>query len=138
MKLFFLILLACAFFFYGCPGECSSDGYDEVHIVSTVELDTIVSNISSYESCFEKPFCYQFKIKEDYADSVQLNAFAFDDTLQYLIKHKKWSDIYIVVDTIPIESCKDSHWLAWRGYGHYGTETKRFFSCVFFYEPSCD
>ena len=108
MRLNFLILLACAFFFYGCPGECSSDGYDEVHIVSTVELDTIVSNISSYESCFEKPFCYQFKIKEDYADSVQLNAFAFDDTLQYLIKHKKWSDIYIVVDTIPIESCKHS------------------------------
>ena len=138
MKLFFLILLDCAFLFYGFLGECSSDGYDVVEIVSTIELDTIVSNISPYESCYEKPFCYRLKIKEDNADSVQLKAFAFDDSLQYLIEHKKWSDIYIVVDTIPIESCKDSHWLAKSGYGHYGAETKRFFSCVFFYEPSCE
>ena len=137
MKFYFLIAVACAFYFWGCPTECSGDGYDEVEIVSMVELDTIVSNISSFESCYEKPFCYRLKMRENDADSVQLRAFAFDDTLQYLIEHKKQSDIYIVVDTIPIESCKDSHWLAKSGYGHYKVETGRFFSCVFFYEPTC-
>ena len=89
MKFYFLIAVACAFCFWGCPTECSGDGYDEVEIVSMVELDTIVSNISSFESCYEKPFCYRLKMRENDADSVQLRAFAFDDTLQYLIKHKK-------------------------------------------------
>lgn len=137
MKISFLILVVCAFFFYGCPGECTSDGYDEVQIVSTVELDSVISNISPYETCSETPFCYQLKTEENKKDSIEVEVFSLNDSLRYLIEHINLNDIYIVIDTIPIVSCKKSHWLAERGDGHYRVETKRLYSCVFFYEPTC-
>ena len=135
MKL--LILLLLCFFFSGCPRDCSSDGYDYIRLISTIKFDAVTSGETFQNGCFEKPFCYEAKVEEKSTDSMLIVVISKEDTLHYLINRKKLSDAYIVVDTIPIGSCRSVHWLAERGTGHYRVDSKRLYSCVFFYEPSC-
>ena len=137
MKIVISFLIVFLFFFVGCTEDCDSGGYDYIRLISTIELDGVASEVTFQKGCFEKPYCYEAKVDEKSMDSTSIIAISVKDTLHYLVDRKKWSDVYIVVDTIPIESCRSVHWLADRGTGHYRVDSKRLYSCVFFYEPSC-
>ena len=139
MKALIPLLVVCSLIFCGCPGDCETDGFDQYDIISNVKLDITSSGALFNKECWEKPFCYEALIKEDNSDSVFIKAMALDDTLSYSIAHQKYQDVYIVIDTIPIPSCKSSNWLAEHGgYGHYSVVSKHLYSCVFFFEPSCE
>lgn len=138
MKTWITIFIVCSFIFYGCSGECEGDGYDYVRLISTVESDSVVSEKAFLSNCFEKPFCYEAKVEEKSADSMNVVFISKKDTLSHFIARQKGRDVYVVVDTIPIPSCQSVHWLAERGNGHYRVDSKRLYSCVFSYEPSCE
>lgn len=118
-------------------GECTVNDNDEIILVSTIVFDSIVSNETFQNDCKNKS-CYKAQIEKNRSDLVQIDVFSREDSLSYKIEHKKWSNVYIVIDSIPAKSCASSYWLADREYGHYRVESNRLFSCVFYFEPSCE
>lgn len=133
----FLVFLFFCVFLYGCLGECTVNDNDEIILVSTIVFDSTVSNETFQNDCKNKS-CYKAQIEKNRSDLVQIDVFSREDSLSYKIEHKKWSNVYIVIDSIPAKSCASSYWLADRGYGHYRVESNRLFSCVFYFEPSCE
>ena len=132
-----IILMTAAALFVACDAGCS-DTEEYLEIKSVVAIDTILSNRLSYSNCSsDKCTSYEIPFQHGYKDTVSLSVVVLDDTLDYVVSGKDLNNTYIVIDTVETPCDSSYSIISERGSDHYRVDSKRLYSCVFYFEPGC-
>lgn len=101
-------------------------------------IDTILSNRHSYSNCSsDKCSSYEIPFQNGYKDTISLSVVVLGDTLDYVVGGKDLNNTYIVIDSVETPCDSSYSIISKRGSGHYRVDSKRLYSCVFYFEPSC-
>lgn len=124
--------------FYTACDNCSGGFEERIEIKSVAEIDTILSNRHFYSDCIsEKCNSYEAPFQNGYKDTISLSVVVLGDTLDYVVSGKDMNNAYIVIDTVETPCDSSYSIISKRGSDHYRVNSKRLYSCVFYFEPSC-
>jgi len=131
------VLMAAAARLVACDAGCP-DTEEYLEIKSVVTIDTILSNRHSYSNCSsDKCTSYEIPFQHGYKDTISLSVVVLGDTLDYVVSGKDLNNTYIVVDTVETPCDSSYRTISERGSDHYRVDSKRLYSCVFYFEPGC-
>lgn len=131
------VLMVAAAQLVACDAGCP-DTEEYLEIKSVVTIDTILSNRLSYSNCSsDKCTSYEIPFQHGYKDTVSLSVVVLDDTLDYVVSGKDLNNTYIVIDTVETPCDSSYSIISERGSDHYRVDSKRLYSCVFYFEPGC-
>ena len=131
------VLMVAAAQLVACDAGCP-DTEEYLKIKSVVTIDTILSNRLSYSNCSsDKCTSYEIPFQHGYKDTVSLSVVVLDDTLDYVVSGKDLNNTYIVIDTVETPCDSSYSIISERGSDHYRVDSKRLYSCVFYFEPGC-
>ena len=132
-----VVLMTAAALFVACDAGCS-DTEEYLEIKSVVTIDTILSNRLSYSNCSsDKCTSYEIPFQHGYKDTISLSVVVLGDTLDYVVSGKDLNNTYIVIDTVETPCDSSYSIISERGSDHYRVDSKRLYSCVFYFEPGC-
>ena len=132
-----IVLMAAAAQLVACDAGCP-DTEEYLEIKSVVAIDTILSNRHSYSNCSsDKCTSYEIPFQHGYKDTISLSVVVLDDTLDYVVSGKDLNNTYIVIDTVETPCDSSYSIISERGSDHYRVDSKRLYSCVFYFEPGC-
>ena len=132
-----VVLMVAAARLVACDAGCP-DTEEYLEIKSVVTIDTILSNRHSYSNCSsDKCTSYEIPFQHGYKDTISLSVVVLGDTLDYVVSGKDLNNTYIVIDTVETPCDSSYSIISERGSGHYRVDSKRLYSCVFYFEPSC-
>lgn len=127
------VLMTAAALWAGCD-----DSEEYLEIKSVAVIDTILSNRHSYGNCSsDKCTSYEIPFQHGYKDTISLSVVVLGDTLDYVVSGKDLNNTYIVIDSVETPCDSSYSIISKRGSGHYRVDSKRHYSCVFYFEPSC-
>lgn len=131
------VLMAAAARLVACDAGCP-DTEEYLEIKSVVTIDTILSNRHSYSNCSsDKCTSYEIPFQHGYKDTISLSVVVLGDTLDYVVSGKDLNNTYIVIDTVETPCDSSYRTISERGSDHYRVDSKRLYSCVFYFEPGC-
>lgn len=131
------VLMVAAARLVACDAGCS-DTEEYLEIKSVVAIDTILSNRHSYSNCSsDKCTSYEIPFQHGYKDTISLSVVVLGDTLDYVVSGKDLNNTYIVIDTVETPCDSSYRSISKMGSDHYRVDSKRLYSCVFYFEPSC-
>lgn len=131
------VLMAAAARLVACDAGCP-DTEEYLEIKSVVAIDTILSNRLSYSNCSsDKCTSYEIPFQHGYKDTISLSVVVLGDTLDYVVSGKDLNNTYIVIDTMETPCDSSYRTISERGSDHYRVDSKRLYSCVFYFEPGC-
>lgn len=131
------VLMAAAARLVACDAGCP-DTEEYLEIKSVVAIDTILSNRHSYSNCSsDKCTSYEIPFQHGYKDTISLSVVVLGDTLDYVVSGKDLNNTYIVIDTMETPCDSSYRTISERGSDHYRVDSKRLYSCVFYFEPGC-
>jgi hypothetical protein len=137
-KLLPVVLVFILALFYTACDNCAGGFEERIEIKSVAEIDTILSNRLSYSNCSsDKCTSYEIPFQHGYKDTISLSVVVLGDTLDYVVSGKDLNNTYIVIDTVKTPCDSSYSIISERGSGHYRVDSKRLYSCVFYFEPSC-
>ena len=129
------VLMAAAARLVACDAGCP-DTEEYLEIKSVVTIDTILSNRHSYSNCSsDKCTSYEIPFQHGYKDTISL--VVLGDTWDYVVSGKDLNNTYIVIDTVETPCDSSYRTISERGSDHYRVDSKRLYSCVFYFEPGC-
>lgn len=132
-----VVLMVAAARLVACDAGCS-DTEEYLEIKSVVAIDTILSNRLSYSNCSsDKCSSYEIPFQNGYKDTISLSVVVLGDTLDYVVSGKDLNNTYIVIDTMETPCDSSYRSISEMGSDHYRVDSKRLYSCVFYFEPSC-
>lgn len=132
-----IVLMAAAAQLVACDAGCP-DTEEYLEIKSVVAIDTILSNRHSYSNCSsDKCTSYEIPFQHGYKDTISLSVVVLGDTLDYVVSGKDLNNTYIVIDTVETPCDSSYRTISERGSDHYRVDSKRLYSCVFYFEPGC-
>ena len=132
-----VVLMASAARLVACDAGCS-DTEEYLKIKSVVAIDTILSNRHSYSNCSsDKCSSYEIPFQNGYKDTISLSVVVLGDTLDYVVGGKDLNNTYIVIDTMETPCDSSYRSISKMGSDHYRVDSKRLYSCVFYFEPGC-
>lgn len=122
----------------GCSYPCPEHNKETIHIISNIEIDSVDSDVSFPERTNDFPFKMRTSQVDMGEGPVQLTIFVGEDSLSYLFPIKNMVDVYVVIDSLQAESCSSVYGVqSAEGFDHYRVDSGRLYSCVFYFEPSC-
>ncbi|MDD5943658.1 hypothetical protein [Fibrobacter sp.] len=137
-KLLPVVLVFILALFYTVCDNCSGGFEERIEIKSVAVIDTILSNRLSYGNCSsDKCTSYEIPFQNGYKDTISLSVVVLGDTLDYVVGGKDLNNTYIVIDSVETPCDSSYSIISKRGSGHYRVDSKRLYSCVFYFEPSC-
>lgn len=132
-----IVLMAAAAQLVACDAGCP-DTEEYLEIKSVVAIDTILSNRHSYSNCSsDKCTSYEIPFQNGYKDTISLSVVVLGDTLDYVVGGKDLNNTYIVIDTVETPCDSSYRSISEMGSDHYRVDSKRLYSCVFYFEPGC-
>jgi hypothetical protein len=132
-----IVLMTAAAQLVACDAGCP-DTEEYLEIKSVVAIDTILSNRHSYSNCSsDKCTSYEIPFQHGYKDTISLSVVVLGDTLDYVVGGKDLNNTYIVIDTMETPCDSSYSIISERGSDHYRVDSKRLYSCVFYFEPGC-
>lgn len=124
--------------FYTACDNCAGGFEERIEIKSVVTIDTILSNRLSYSNCSsDKCTSYEIPFQHGYKDTISLSVVVLGDTLDYVVSGKDLNNTYIVIDTMKTPCDSSYRSISKMGSDHYRVDSKRLYSCVFYFEPGC-
>ena len=131
------VLMVAAAQLVACDAGCP-DTEEYLEIKSVVTIDTILSNRLSYSNCSsDKCTSYEIPFQHGYKDTISLSVVVLGDTLDYVVSGKDLNNTYIVIDTVETPCDSSYSIISEKGSDHYRVDSKRLYSCVFYFEPGC-
>ena len=137
-KLLPVVLVFILALFYTACDNCSGGFEERIEIKSVAAIDTILSNRHSYSNCSsDKCSSYEIPFQHGYKDTISLSVVVLGDTLDYVVSGKDLNNTYIAIDTMETPCDSSYRSISKMGSDHYRVDSKRLYSCVFYFEPGC-